>query len=78
VSRAVIELKDNKEYTLAVEGTQFREVMITPGNDDVLASVLLHVIRPISICYAVQRKIFLSVDTGCLFLHYVIDVIILS
>jgi hypothetical protein len=31
VSRAVIELKDSKEYTLAVEGNQFREVMITPG-----------------------------------------------
>jgi DNA-directed RNA polymerase III subunit RPC1 len=31
VSRAVIELKDSKEYTLAVEGNQYREVMITPG-----------------------------------------------
>jgi len=31
VSRAVIELKDSGEYTLAVEGNQLRDVMIMPG-----------------------------------------------
>jgi len=31
VSRAVIELKDNGDYTLAVEGNQLRDVMIMPG-----------------------------------------------